>query len=584
MMKDTIVEQAGEMKSDIGKHLHSGDLPAGEIVGQYEIKELLGAGGLAKVYKAYDKELDRYLALKILRPGVVTSEAAKKRFQQEINLQAKLSMAGCVSIFGTGEHNGTLYCAMEYVEGKTLRQMLRDKSLDTTETIRILVKVAKIIKELHQRGLEHRDIKPANIMLNQYNEVVLLDFGLAKAMENKLNLCATFHDEFLGTPAYMSPEQSSEDNKLYRAGCSDVYALGVLAFEMLTGELPYAINNLSLHEVFYVIRNEQPEPVSKYNKEVPVAIEKIINQALIKEPSARISLDDFYQGLRAGSNIKKHRLSVKAAAIVLVSILTIFIVSIFIVSLLNREVAKSQRPVKTAVKSFIVIPKTEIKLLKLSGGSFIMGSDDGESFAKPAHRVVVSPFFIGVHEINGKQYTAIINSATKEQTNSELPLSVSWHEANKFCRLLTLREKRAGRLLDGMVYRLPTEAEWEYACRAGSKGKYFFGGMVEELSDYAVYNKDKKFKSGSKKPNQFGLYDTLGNVWEWCYDAKGKYSVLPKVNPLASGPSHIERIIRGGSAGSGINECNNFHRRAVSPHRNDPMIGFRIVLGHEISK
>ena len=583
MTKDTVIEKTVDMSIE-NKHVYCGDLQAGEFVGQYEIRELLGAGGLAKVYRAYDKDIERDVALKILRPGVAASDAAKKRFKQEINLQAKLSMPGCVSVFGVGEYHGTLYCAMEYVEGKTLRKVLREKSLDTAQTIEVLIKIAKIIKELHKRGLEHRDIKPGNIILNQYNEVVLLDFGLAKAVEDQLNICITSHGELFGTPAYMSPEQGGKDNNLYRAGRSDVYALGVLAFEMLTGDLPYAIDNLSLDEVFYIIRNDPPELVTKYNKEVPPDIEKVINEALTKDPAIRISAEDFWRGLCDGSSVKKLEFPFKMVSIAMASILAVVIAIIFIAPLLNRKVEKVQRPVKKQEKSFIIIPDTGIKMLKLNGGTFIMGNDNEGSSAKPAHRVILNSFFIAEYEISGKQYSEIMGSSVKRQGDLELPVSVSWHDANKFCRLLTLREKKAGRLPEGRVFRLPTEAEWEYACRADSTSKYFYGDTVDELADYAVYSKDKKLKSGTRKANKFALYDTLGNVWEWCYDANGKYSSLPGVNPVASGPSHIERIIRGGSAGSGINECSSSYRQAVSPHRNDPMIGFRLALGHKLGK
>lgn len=586
-MKDTVVEKTVETKSGNEGNLRTSELQAGEFVDHYEIKELLGIGGLARVYKAYDTKLGRHVALKMLRPGVIASEAARKRFQQEINLQANLSMTGCVSIFGTGEYSGMLYCVMEYVEGKTLQQILRDKGIDMAENLRILERVAKIVKELHRRGLEHRDIKPGNIIVNKYNEVILLDFGLAKAVEGETNICVTAHGQLFGTPAYMSPEQSSKQNNLYRAGCSDVYALGVLSFEMLTGRLPYAIDNLNLDEVFYVIRNEEPEPVSKYNKEVPQVVEKIINQALIKEPGARISINDFWLGLHEGNNKGIRRSPLKISVMVLAVILIALIASIIVIESVNMKSGKPEKTtpaVKSTADSSIIIPDIGVKLLKLPGVTFIMGSNDGENSAKPAHRVILDSFYIGEHEINGKQYAMVTESASKFTGDPDLPASVSWHDANKFCRLLTLREKKAGRLPEGMVYRLPTESEWEYACRAGSESKFFFGDMTEELPDYAVYTGDKKLKPGSRKPNKFGLYDTLGNVWEWCYDARGKYSALPSINPAVPGPSHIERIIRGGSAGSGIKECNGFNRQAVSPHRKDPLIGFRLALGHELEK
>jgi formylglycine-generating enzyme required for sulfatase activity len=236
-------------------------------------------------------------------------------------------------------------------------------------------------------------------------------------------------------------------------------------------------------------------------------------------------------------------------------------------------------------QKIMTIPDTGITLVKLNGGTFLMGDDHGAGSAKPAHRVVLSPFFIGTHEISGKQYARIVGNAPSGQTDLELPANnVSWHDADRFCRLLTLRKKKAGRLPDDMQYRLPTEAEWEYACRAGSKSKYFFGDMFEELPEYVVCGNGKILKPGTKKPNKFGLYDMLGNVWEWCYDANGKYSALLGIDPAVAGKSHEDRIIRGGSADSRTDEFASSYRRAISPHGHTPLIGFRIVLGKKLNK
>jgi eukaryotic-like serine/threonine-protein kinase len=595
MFKETVIEDTQLGSNSICNE----ELHPGEKVGQYKIYEELGVGGLACVYKVYDEDLERYAALKILRPGVASSDTAKKRFKQEINLLAKLSMPGCVSVFGAGEHRGMLYCAMEFIEGRTLRQLIHEDHLTTNEALKILIKVAEIIKELHKRGLEHRDIKPGNIMLTQYDEVILLDFGLAKAVENELNICVTAHGELFGTPAYMSPEQGGKENKLYRAGCSDVYALGVLAFELLTGHLPYAIENLSLDEVFYVIRNEKPDTVKMYNSEVPSAVDNIINQALNKEPSERISSEEFWNGLKRGRKGKLFIIYHRVAAIVLACVVGTVIALILVSKIPSDNILKmlpgnnnsgNKSPIINELTANAVnenplgLPGTDIKMVKIDAGTFVMGNGSEESSSSPVHGVVLSnAYFIGTHEITGRQYATITGNAPKGQAESDMPITnISWHDANKFCRMLTIREKNAGRLPDGKVFRLPTEAEWEYACRAGSDGKYFFGDIAEELSDYAVFGHEDKAKAGTKKPNKYGLYDTLGNAWEWCYDNAGKYSTWPKLNPITTKKPHLERIIRGGAANCGINECTNAERRAVSPNHSDPLIGFRVVLGKKI--
>ncbi len=605
MTQETVLEATVQMNSVLSRFAQSGNWEIGEMVGKYEIKELLGQGGLARVYKAYDKELDRYAALKVLRPGVAGSETAKKRFKQEVTLLAKLSQPGCISVFEAGEHNGALYCAMEYVEGETLRDLIRNKSIDLNEGLRILVKTAGIVAELHRRGLEHRDIKPANIMINRYGDVILLDFGLAKAMAEEMNVCVTSHGELFCTPAYMSPEQGCQENMLYRSGSSDVYSLGVTGFEIFTGTLPYDLENLTMDEMYYIIRNEKPKSICKLNKKVSSRIEKAINKALTKDPGKRIPAEEFYQELSEIDNSKKAEISAKRFAIACASLIAFGIIGALVYQVASGYHGSTQAPdsdkkdsvaevvekttvvpvvktvekkTETEIKQYVDLPDIGLKLKLVKSGSFTMGEKES------VHKVKISRnFYLGIHEVTIGQYAKITGQKLADGKKADLPVTnISWYDAVHFCQFLTRREKLAGRLPVGMVFRLPTEAEWEFACRAGSIGKYGLAANADELSDYAVHSGGKVYAVGSLLPDKVGIYDMLGNVWEWCYDVKGSYSSLPDSDPVAAGASYKERVIRGGSADSGSRECTSTYRRAASPHLRNQLIGFRVVLGSPI--
>ena len=165
---------------------------------------------------------------------------------------------------------------------------------------------------------------------------------------------------------------------------------------------------------------------------------------------------------------------------------------------------------------------------RIPAGEFDMGSTDGDSDERPVHRVRISrDFYLGIHEVTQAEYRAVTGKSPSNFKGDDLPVEkVSWEEANEFCRLLTERERTAGGLPSGMVYRLPTEAEWEYAARAGTTTKYCFGDDESGLGEYAWYGGNSGSTThpvGQKRPNAWGLYDMHGNVWEWCQDWYGAY-------------------------------------------------------------
>jgi serine/threonine-protein kinase len=206
---------------------------APEKIGRYEIKNELGRGGMATVYHAHDPHFKRDVALKVLPREFLHDPTFRARFEREAQTIAQLEHPAIVPVYDFGEETGQPYIVMRYMSGGSLADRLRRESLATSEAARIVTRLAPALDEAHSQGIVHRDLKPANILFDQRGDPYISDFGIAKLSQDS----ATFTGSaIVGTPAYMSPEQARGEKDL--DGRSDIYALGVILFEMLTGKRP----------------------------------------------------------------------------------------------------------------------------------------------------------------------------------------------------------------------------------------------------------------------------------------------------------------------------------------------------------
>lgn len=265
----------------------------GETVSHYRVTELLGAGGMGEVYKAEDARLKRAVALKFLPFALVQDGEAKERLVHEAQAASALDHPNICTIYEIDETpDGRLFLAMAYYEGETLRQRIARGPMVVDEALNIIVQVARAVSAAHEAGIIHRDIKPANIMLTRRSEVKLLDFGLAK-LSGRTALTRT--GTTLGTVNYMSPEQITGQDADER---SDVWALGVVLYEMLAGQLPFS----GPHEVavLHAITNDTPLPVAQVRSDVPAEAQTILDRALQKDAMARYaSAREFLQEVEA---------------------------------------------------------------------------------------------------------------------------------------------------------------------------------------------------------------------------------------------------------------------------------------------
>ncbi|MFH8344818.1 protein kinase [Streptomyces sp. NPDC018045] len=266
--------------------------------GRYQLRDLLGAGGMASVHLAYDSVLDREVAIKTLHTELGREQAFRERFRREAQAVAKLTHTNIVSVFDTGEDtlsdsatgagDGAMmpYIVMEYVTGRPLRSDLDDDiarhgAMPTEKALKITADVLAALEASHEMGLVHRDIKPGNVMLNKRGIVKVMDFGIARAMQSGVT-SMTQTGMVVGTPQYLSPEQALGRGVDAR---SDLYSVGIMLFELLTGQLPFDAD--SPLAIAYAHVQEEPPVPSGINRSLPPAVDALVARALKKNPNER---------------------------------------------------------------------------------------------------------------------------------------------------------------------------------------------------------------------------------------------------------------------------------------------------------
>ncbi len=268
-----------------------GDVTPDTIVdGRYQIRERLGSGGMAAVYRAHDTQLGREVALKLLYPRFAEDASFVERFRREASAAAGLQHPNVVSVYDRGEWDGTSYIAMEFVSGRTLRDLVREQGpLDPVRAIDCTIGVLRAARFAHRRGIIHRDLKPHNVLVDAEGRTKVTDFGIAKAGASDM----TETGSIMGTAQYMSPEQAQG---LAVTPRSDLYAIGVLLYELLVGHPPFdgeSAVSIALKQV-----SEPPVPPGRLVAGVPPELDAVVLHALAKDPDGRFAdADEFIAAL-----------------------------------------------------------------------------------------------------------------------------------------------------------------------------------------------------------------------------------------------------------------------------------------------
>jgi serine/threonine protein kinase len=532
---------------------------AGRLLPQYRIEKLLGRGGMGAVYKGAQLTLDRTVAIKLLPAELAIDAEFVVRFQREARILARLQHARIITIYEFGQTSeGHLYFVMEYVDGTNLREILRGPGLDPEQALAVVGQLCDALQAAHREGIVHRDIKPENVLVTKDGDIKLADFGLARPpkVEGFENL--TRSNVVMGTPAYMAPEQHSGAVKADHR--SDIFALGVMLYEMLTGQPPRGAFAL-------------PSSCTR-GVQVDVRIDEVVLKALQTEPDRRYQMASEMktdvERIRttplpvSPPEVPKRRQGrqVLLTAAVLIPLLAVA-GSLFRskhappVSVPSVGMASKPGPGSTPAA---VRPEKAAPLVAATKEAPFVNTLQMKFVPVPGTSALFSIWDTRVRDYAAYARAKNVFPAWTEQEKDGMPVSrepeypvvgVSWVDADEFCKWLTRKESDEGTLPSGMRYRLPTDAEWSFAAGLGleegttpaQKRQHdqvdFPWGVgfppKPNSGNYADASWHEKFPNepwiegysdgfsttspvGSFPANAFGLYDMGGNVWQFCQD------------------------------------------------------------------
>ncbi len=567
----------------------------GVKIRDYEIIRLIGSGGMGEVWLARETMLDRLVAVKLLSVRLTRDHAFAARFQNEARIQARLSHPRIVGLLAFFEEKAEYYMVQEYVPGITLKELIeRTGPIPEQRALRIFRQLVEALAYAHGKGIIHRDVKPANIMVDTQNgdAVKVMDFGIARLLEEEH---LTRPGLVMGSASYMSPEQVQTPDKLDQR--TDIYSAGVVLYEMLSGGLPFDPSSESLYSIQHrIISEELPDPraVYPYISEATVFMLRRLTQKNREFRLARIShaLNLAESDVQSGFGQVAPSGFSSAPAIAELSgedspqraktwldfwyiyLILIGVIGFLLYRYAATPIPKAEPPraaagvVADSVAGVEAVTPVEKYMpsgpdfIFVAGGTFHMGANGVNANEGPVHQVRISPFYICRHEVTQSEWSSVLGQNPAYNSGPDHPVErISWEDAVNYCNNRSIREGLQPcyrGYMDDLYcdfgangYRLPTEAEWEFAARGGTRGQGFAFSGSNSLDDVAWYSYNSGQKShrvGSLDPNELGLYDMSGNVWEWCWDwyDPGYYSWGSYSDPR--GPDYgTQRTLRGGS-------------------------------------
>ena len=597
-------------------------LPVGSVLRsgkrEYRVEAVLGKGGFGITYKVSAMEQVGQIPVRVefamkeffmdgcLRDasGKVSTADTKgeaadglKDFISETRRLNSLcgQCRNIVPVDEVFEANGTACYVMEFLDGGSLADYVKKHgALSVGAAKKILKPVADAVAFLHCNRITHLDIKPGNIMFRSNGEPVLIDFGLAKHYDRRGNATTTVRT--LAYSAGFSPAEQYVGLKQFSPQ-SDVYALAATFANMLTGKTPpeaidleFSLNDWSVclpeevrpavvHAMAYS-RKDRTLSVCDFVKELygnePSVVEKPVSQP-VAEPTVESKTEVIGEGKKSTKKWWIIAACVAVAAVVGIVCAKFLSVGEDMEQKTEQKTESAPQLVAVEGSQTFTVNGVKFTMVPVEGGTFTMGAtseqgSDAEDDGKPAHQVTLSDYYIGQTEVTQALWEAVMGSNPSGHKGDNLPVElVSWDDCQEFIQKLNQ--------LTGRQFRLPTEAEWEYAARGGRKSrgyKYAGGNDIGLVAWYDDNNSGNRTHTvATKQANELGVYDMSGNAWEWCSDWYDSYQSSSQSDP--QGPSSgFGRVLRGGSYDYDAGDCRVSRRGFNAPGNRNGDLGLRL--------
>lgn len=589
--------------------------------GTYRIISYIANGGFGITYLAEHTLLEKRVVIKELyvkewcnrdsrgyvTVGVTANRARYSKlhakFISEAKVQCHLNHPGVVKVTDVFEENGTAYYVMDFIDGESLKDRMHrlGHGMSEREALGYIRQVCVALAYVHSKGRLHLDIKPGNIMIDRSGHAILIDFGVSKQYDAE---SGENHSTLLGfTPGYSSPEQKSGQMKHF-SPASDIYSLGATLYNLLTGKvvpttdlrisgdpIPPLPANITLSTrkaidaALQLPKDRRPQSIAAFLEILDGALGKAKSSeettAILpkeNETTRIINKPNIPQFPRKNTpkNSSDTSDSHQRKTFLLIILAILFAVAIVVAIIImnpgkdndTHEKVSTEEAPSVPEKETITVNGVSFDIMRVEGGTFEMGSDDpeAEEDERPVHSETVKDFYIGSTEVTQELWEAVVGSNPSNFKGEKLPVeNVSWNDCKRFCERLSD--------LTGRQFRLPTEAEWEYAARGGNRSNgYKYSGSNDAgfVAWYDENSNEQTHPVALKQPNELGLYDMSGNVYEWTSDFYSENYDVKEDRSLI--------ICRGGSWGNYDYGCRSANRDNLSPDYCNGYIGLRLVL------